>query len=59
MIFFPLKIIDIKWCDNIGKQLISEVKNEKALHPNYHEIEVTCACGNTFKTGSTVKGKMK
>lgn len=30
---------------------------KEALHPNYHEIEVTCACGNTFKTGSTVKGK--
>lgn len=29
---------------------------KKALHPNYHEVEVTCACGNTFKTGSTVKG---
>lgn len=29
---------------------------KEALHPNYHEIEVTCACGNTFKTGSTVKG---
>lgn len=28
---------------------------KEALHPNYHEIEVTCACGNTFKTGSTVK----
>ncbi len=22
-------------------------------HPNYREITVTCACGNTFKTGST------
>lgn len=23
---------------------------------NYHEVSVTCACGNTFTTGSTVKG---
>lgn len=26
------------------------------IQPNYHEVTVTCACGNTFKTGSTVKG---
>lgn len=25
-------------------------------HPNYHEVDVVCACGNTFKTGSTVEG---
>ena len=25
------------------------------LHPDYHEVTVTCACGNKFKTGSTVK----
>ena len=25
-------------------------------HPNYHEVEVVCACGNTFKTGSTAEG---
>lgn len=24
-------------------------------HPNYHEVTVTCACGNTFKTKSTYK----
>ncbi len=24
-------------------------------HPDYHEVTVTCACGNKFKTGSTVK----
>ncbi len=27
---------------------------KKDLHPEYHEIEVTCACGNSFKTGSTL-----
>lgn len=26
------------------------------LHPNYHEVTVTCACGNSFKTGSTIEG---
>ena len=25
-----------------------------AIHPNYAEIQVTCSCGNTFTTGSTV-----
>ncbi len=24
------------------------------IHPSYGEITVTCSCGNTFKTGSTV-----
>ncbi|GMA63567.1 50S ribosomal protein L31 [Alicyclobacillus fastidiosus] len=22
------------------------------IHPNYHTVTVTCACGNTFETGS-------
>ena len=25
-------------------------------HPNYHEVTVTCACGNSFKTCSTIEG---
>ncbi len=24
------------------------------IHPEYTEIDVTCSCGNTFKTGSTL-----
>ena len=24
------------------------------IHPNYEEIAVTCSCGNTFKTRSTL-----
>ncbi len=27
---------------------------KKDIHPEYQEIEVTCACGNSFKTGSTL-----
>ena len=23
------------------------------IHPDYHEIEVICSCGNSFKTRST------
>lgn len=25
------------------------------IHPQFHEATVTCACGNTFVTGSTKK----
>ncbi|MFH2201580.1 MAG: 50S ribosomal protein L31 [Elusimicrobiota bacterium] len=25
------------------------------IHPNYYNVEVVCACGNTFKTRSTKK----
>lgn len=25
------------------------------IHPDYKEIDVTCSCGNTFKTRSTMK----
>ena len=25
----------------------------EGIHPEYHEIEVACACGNTFTTRST------
>lgn len=26
---------------------------KQGIHPEYKEITVTCACGNTFTTGST------
>ena len=26
---------------------------KKSLHPELHEIDVKCACGNTFRTRST------
>ena len=25
------------------------------IHPDYNEIDVTCSCGNSFKTKSTMK----
>ena len=25
------------------------------IHPDYHEVKVVCACGETFITGSTKK----
>jgi len=30
-----------------------EMKND--IHPKYYTSTVTCACGNTFETGSTKK----
>jgi large subunit ribosomal protein L31 len=27
-----------------------------AIHPDYHEVRVHCACGNVFTTRSTHKG---
>lgn len=31
---------------------------KEAIHPNYKEATVTCACGNTFDTGS-IKDTLK
>ncbi|MTI66347.1 MAG: 50S ribosomal protein L31 [Firmicutes bacterium] len=31
---------------------------KKGIHPEYKEVTVRCACGNTFKTGS-VKDELK
>jgi large subunit ribosomal protein L31 len=28
------------------------------IHPNYQEITVACACGNKFKTRSTMKEEL-
>lgn len=28
---------------------------KEAIHPNYQVVNVTCACGNTFQTRSTVR----
>jgi large subunit ribosomal protein L31 len=29
------------------------------IHPQYNEISVACACGNTFKTRSTMKDDLQ
>lgn len=28
------------------------------IHPNYQEITVSCICGNSFKTRSTIKSDL-
>jgi large subunit ribosomal protein L31 len=36
-------------------RIFREIKHMKAgIHPEYHEITVRCACGNTFTTQSTL-----
>ncbi|MFQ5926355.1 MAG: 50S ribosomal protein L31 [Terriglobia bacterium] len=29
------------------------------IHPDYHEVSVSCACGYSFKTRSTHKGDIR
>jgi large subunit ribosomal protein L31 len=29
-------------------------KMKQSIHPNYKELNVTCSCGNSFKTQSTL-----
>jgi large subunit ribosomal protein L31 len=31
---------------------------KKGIHPEYHDVTVVCACGNTFKTRSTYKSDL-
>ena len=38
---------------NIAGKEVTMMK--QGIHPQYQEVEVICACGNRFKTGSTKK----
>lgn len=29
---------------------------KQGIHPDYHAVQVTCSCGNTFVTRSTADG---
>jgi large subunit ribosomal protein L31 len=40
--------------DRIGLRPQRKNAMKSATHPNYSEIQVTCSCGNTFATRSTV-----
>jgi large subunit ribosomal protein L31 len=41
---------------NFDKGKYKTMKPE--IHPNYNEINVVCACGNSFKTRSTMKDEL-
>jgi large subunit ribosomal protein L31 len=32
---------------------------KKGIHPEYKQVTVTCACGETFVTGSTTKENIR
>lgn len=36
---------------SLGRQIM-----QQGIHPDYHAVQVTCSCGNTFVTKSTAKG---
>jgi large subunit ribosomal protein L31 len=40
----------------IGERFLQHREHamKAAIHPEYKEITVTCTCGNTFKTSSTL-----
>ena len=39
---------------SVAPFLIAEPAMKPKIHPEYREITVTCTCGNTFKTSSTL-----
>jgi large subunit ribosomal protein L31 len=45
---FPVRHIHGPQVQDIEDQAMKE-----GIHPKYHEIDVTCSCGSTFKTAST------
>jgi len=52
-----LPILRALWYNRVGLQTAStgKVNQVKAsIHPKYEKASVTCACGNSFETRSTV-----
>ncbi len=42
----------------LGDSIVFEsVSMKPEIHPNYKELNVTCSCGNTFKTRSTASSE--
>ncbi len=51
-----MKAERLDWRDIEWTSAKVEVKNVKAaIHPDYHKVTVTCACGEQFETGSIKK----
>jgi large subunit ribosomal protein L31 len=40
-------------CCSYGSAPTYEVEMKEGIHPKYHKITVSCACGNKFETRST------
>lgn len=32
---------------------VRRIDMKEGIHPEYHDVTVVCACGNTFQTGTT------
>ena len=32
---------------------------KEGIHPEYNQIKVTCTCGNSFQTGSTIRDDLQ
>jgi large subunit ribosomal protein L31 len=45
--FRIVRLVDSAHCNN-------EVNMQAAIHPEYKAITVSCTCGNTFQTRSTI-----
>ncbi len=45
------KTSDPCYTHHVLQALLTFMKQQ--IHPTYHQITVTCACGNSFETGST------
>lgn len=41
------------WRMWVQKNEYRRSKMKEGIHPNYHDVTVTCACGNTFLSGTT------
>src|SRR5688500_6293481 len=41
------------WYNFAFPRVVKELAVKEGIHPKYQEVEVRCACGNTFKTRST------
>jgi large subunit ribosomal protein L31 len=41
------------WYNSVFPRVLKELAVKEGIHPKYQEVEVRCACGNTFKTRST------
>jgi large subunit ribosomal protein L31 len=37
----------------VAAWLASEITMKNGIHPEYNEVNVTCSCGNSFKTNTT------
>lgn len=47
----------MKYRQNPYTRFLKETEMKQETHPNYHEVNVTCSCGNKFTTKSAMEKK--